>query len=84
MVTVGARIPVAGGAVRVLERAVHLPEAAGGAVRAPQGLPGGRLYQPGHEGHGRQLDYRGASVSVSVPDPWLFGVDPDPRIHASD
>jgi len=20
----------------------------------------------------------------SVPDPWYFGVDPDPRIHASD
>jgi hypothetical protein len=20
----------------------------------------------------------------SVPDPWHFGVDPDPRIHASD
>ncbi len=66
MVTVGARIPVAGGAVRVLERAVHLPEAAGGAVRAPQGLPGGGLHQPGHAGHGRQLDYRGASVSTKI------------------
>ncbi len=23
-------------------------------------------------------------LSTSVPDPWQFGVDPDPRIHASD
>ncbi len=23
-------------------------------------------------------------VWSSVPDPWNFGVDPDPRIHASD
>jgi len=49
----GARIPVAGGAVRVLERAVRLPEAAGGAVRPGQGLPGGGVRQPEHEGHAR-------------------------------
>jgi hypothetical protein len=24
------------------------------------------------------------NVQSSVPDPWHFGVDPDPRIHASD
>ncbi len=23
-------------------------------------------------------------LKTSVPDPWHFGVDPDPRIHASD
>ncbi len=23
-------------------------------------------------------------VSIIVPDPWHFGVDPDPRIHAFD
>ena len=23
-------------------------------------------------------------LKISVPDPWHFGVDPDPRIHASD
>jgi hypothetical protein len=25
-----------------------------------------------------------AFMVASVPDPWHFGVDPDPRIHASD
>jgi hypothetical protein len=24
------------------------------------------------------------ACGTSVPDPWHFGVDPDPRIHASD
>ncbi len=28
--------------------------------------------------------FRKKSAAYSVPDPWHFGVDPDPRIHASD
>ncbi len=47
------------------------------------------------ESHGYEADqdaafvndpdqYQGLILPIRVPDPWHFGVDPDPRIHASD
>ncbi len=59
-------------------------EPVGAAVLHPAAGPGWRAHGPALHQQGRQ--HRGllGKDRNSVPDPWHFGVDPDPRIHAAD
>ncbi len=66
---------------RRTESAVHIPVQLLPDRRHAAQIKEGTFYKV------RIPDYLSTGIfvlSTSVPDPWHFGVDPDPRIHASD